>query len=99
MDSIKLLFLIMIRLIPLPEFLLNKNKVYYPFGDNDGFDKKVVDWTHAANNQDRHSGKIDIADANSILGSNRLIKGFAEIEVIRQSCSISASFHSQQCNL
>ena len=68
----------------MPEFLLNKNKVYYPFGNNDGFDKKVVDWTHAANNQDRHSGKIDIADANSILGSNRLIKAFAEIEVIRQ---------------
>ncbi len=78
----------------LPEFLLNKNKVYYPFGNNDGFDKKVVDWTHAANNQDRHSGKIDIADANSILGSNRLIKAFAEIEVIRQACSISASAHS-----
>ena len=56
----------------LPDLLDGVSCVYYPFGKVEGFDQKVIKWTKKANNKDRHSKKIEIADISKIIGNKRL---------------------------
>jgi len=77
----------------LPELLSGSHKVFYPFGKNSALDNSMVEWIKAAKSKDRHSPAIDIADAASKIGNQRLLKSAYEIEQMKKACQISAEAH------
>ena len=77
----------------LPDLLAGYNQVYYPVGKSKTLDANIIDWIKSAKSKDRHSSAIDIADASSKVGNQRLIKDEDEIEIMRKACKISAEAH------
>ena len=77
----------------LPDLLAGYNQVYYPVGKSKTLDADIIDWIKSAKSKDRHSSAIDIADASSKVGNQRLIKDEDEIEIMRKACKISAEAH------
>ena len=77
----------------LPDLLAGYNQVFYPVGKSQKLDANVIDWIKTARSKDRHSSPIDIADASSKIGNERLIKDKDEIEIMKKACQISAEAH------
>ena len=77
----------------LPELLKGRDRVFYPVGKNAGLDQNIIEWIKTAKSKDRHSSAIDIADASSKVGNQRLIKDDYEIDVMKKACRISAESH------
>ena len=77
----------------LPDLLAGYNQVFYPVGKSQKLDADVIDWIKTARSKDRHSSPIDIADASSKIGNERLIKDEDEIEIMKKACQISAEAH------
>ena len=77
----------------LPDLLAGYNPVFYPVGKSQKLDADVIDWIKTARSKDRHSSPIDIADASSKIGNERLIKDEDEIEIMKKACQISAEAH------
>ena len=77
----------------LPDLLAGYNQVFYPVGKSQKLDADVIDWIKNARSKDRHSSPIDIADASSKIGNERLIKDKDEIEIMKKACQISAEAH------
>ena len=77
----------------LPDLLAGYNQVFYPVGKSQKLDADVIDWIKTARSKDRHSSSIDIADASSKIGNERLIKDKDEIEIMKKACQISAEAH------
>ena len=77
----------------LPDLLAGYNQVFYPVGKSQKLDADVIDWIKTARLKDRHSSPIDIADASSKIGNERLIKDKDEIEIMKKACQISAEAH------
>ena len=69
------------------------NQVFYPVGKSQKLDADVIDWIKTARSKDRHSSAIDIADASSKIGNERLIKDEDEIRIMKKACQISAEAH------
>ena len=79
----------------LPDLLAGYNQVFYPVGKSQKLDADVIDWIKTARSKDRHSSPIDIADASSKIGNERLIKDEDEIEIMKKACQISAEAHAE----
>lgn len=77
----------------LPELLKGRDRVFYPVGKNAGLDQNIIEWIKTAKSKDRHSSPIDIADATSKVGNQRLIKDAHEIDLMKKACRISAESH------
>ena len=77
----------------LPELLKGRDRVFYPVGKNAGLDQNIIEWIKTAKSKDRHSSAIDIADATSKVGNQRLIKDAHEIDLMKKACRISAESH------
>ncbi len=77
----------------LPNLLAGHNQVFYPVGKSKTLDADIVEWIKSAKSKDRHSAAIDIADASSKVGNQRLIKDKDEIKVMKKACQISAEAH------
>ena len=77
----------------LPELLKGRDRVFYPVGKNAGLDQSIIEWIKTAKSKDRHSSAIDIADATSKVGNQRLIKDAHEIDLMKKACRISAESH------
>jgi Xaa-Pro aminopeptidase len=77
----------------IPGLIQGKQKLFYSFGKDQSFDKKVIEWTNTANSIERHSKSIDMVDSTSLIGNLRLIKDRHEIELLKKSCEISADSH------
>ncbi|MDA9614319.1 aminopeptidase P N-terminal domain-containing protein [Pseudomonadota bacterium] len=77
----------------LPELLKGRDCVFYPVGKNAGLDQNIIEWIKTAKSKDRHSSAIDIADASSKVGNQRLIKDAYEIDLMKKACRISAESH------
>ena len=77
----------------LPELIAGCDQVLYPVGKNRCLDADVIEWIKAAKSKDRHSSAIDIADASSKVGNQRLIKDEDEITIMKKACQISAEAH------
>ena len=77
----------------LPELLKGRDRVFYPVGKNAGLDQNIIEWIKTAKSKDRHSSTIDIADATSKVGNQRLIKDAHEIDLMKKACRISAESH------
>ena len=79
----------------LPELIAGCDQVLYPVGKNRCLDTDVIEWIKAAKSKDRHSSAIDIADASSKVGNQRLIKDEDEITIMKKACQISAEAHAE----
>ncbi len=77
----------------LPDLLAGHNQVFYPVGKNKTLDADIIEWIKSAKSKDRHSSAIDIADASSKVGNQRLIKDDDEIKIMKKACQISAEAH------
>ncbi|MDC0180267.1 aminopeptidase P N-terminal domain-containing protein [Pseudomonadota bacterium] len=77
----------------LPDLLAGHNQVFYPVGKSKTLDADIIEWIKSAKSKDRHSSAIDIADASSKVGNQRLIKDEDEIKIMKQACQISAEAH------
>ena len=77
----------------LPELLKGCDRVFYPVGKNASLDQNIIEWIKTAKSKDRHSSAIDIADATSKVGNQRLIKDAHEIDLMKKACRISAESH------
>tara|TARA_B100001250_G_scaffold19438_1_gene16624 strand:+ start:50 stop:1345 length:1296 start_codon:yes stop_codon:yes gene_type:complete len=77
----------------LPDLLAGHNQVFYPVGKSQTLDADIIEWIKSAKSKDRHSSAIDIADASSKVGNQRLIKDEDEIEIMKKACQISAEAH------
>jgi len=77
----------------LPELLKGCDRVFYPVGKNASLDQNIIEWIKTAKSKDRHSSAIDIADATSKVGNQRLIKDPHEIDLMKKACRISAESH------
>ena len=77
----------------LPELLKGRDRVFYPVGKNAGLDQNIIEWIKTAKSKDRYSSAIDIADASSKVGNQRLIKDAYEIDLMKKACRISAESH------
>ena len=77
----------------LPELLKGRDRVFYPVGKNAGLDQNIIEWIKTAKSKDRHTSAIDIADASSKVGNQRLIKDAYEIDLMKKACRISAESH------
>ena len=77
----------------LPELLKGRDRVFCPVGKNAGLDQNIIEWIKTAKSKDRHSSPIDIADATSKVGNQRLIKDAHEIDLMKKACRISAESH------
>ena len=77
----------------LPDLLANYNQVFYPVGKSKTLDADIIEWIKSAKSKDRHSSAIDIADASSKVGNQRLIKDEDEIKIMKKACQISAEAH------
>jgi Xaa-Pro aminopeptidase len=77
----------------LPDLLAGHNQVFYPVGKNKTLDADIIEWIKSAKSKDRHSSAIDIADASSKVGNQRLIKDEDEIKIMKKACQISAEAH------
>ena len=77
----------------LPDLLAGHNQVFYPVGKSKTLDADIIEWIKSAKSKDRHSSAIDIADASSKVGNQRLIKDEDEIKIIKKACQISAEAH------
>jgi Xaa-Pro aminopeptidase len=77
----------------LPDLLAGHNQVFYPVGKSKTLDADIIEWIKFAKSKDRHSSAIDIADASSKVGNQRLIKDADEIQIMKKACQISAEAH------
>ena len=77
----------------LPDLLAGHNQVFYPVGKSQTLDADIIEWIKSAKSKDRHSSSIDIADASSKVGNQRLIKDEDEIKIMKKACQISAEAH------
>ena len=53
----------------IPALIQGKQKLFYSFGKDQEFDKKVINWTNKANSIERHSKSIDMVDSTSLIGN------------------------------
>ncbi|MDA9140373.1 aminopeptidase P N-terminal domain-containing protein [Gammaproteobacteria bacterium] len=77
----------------LPDLLAGRNQVFYPVGKSQRLDADIIEWIKSVKSKDRHSSAIDIADASSKVGNQRLIKDEDEIKIMKKACQISAEAH------
>ena len=77
----------------LHDLLAGHNQVFYPVGKSKTLDADIIEWIKSAKSKDRHSSAIDIADASSKVGNQRLIKDEDEIKIMKKACQISAEAH------
>ena len=77
----------------LPDLLAGHNQVFYPVGKSQTLDADIIEWIKSAKSKDRHSSAIDIADASSKVGNQRLIKDEEEVKIMKKACQISAEAH------
>ena len=79
----------------LPDLLAGNTQVFYPVGKSQTLDADIIEWIKSAKSKDRHSSAIDIADASSKVGNQRLIKDEDEIKIMKKACQISAEAHAE----
>lgn len=81
----------------LPALLENRSRLYYAFGLNPDFDRKVMNWINQVRCKARSgiSAPREIIDIQYILHEQRLIKTPAEIRRIKKAARIAARAHSR----
>lgn len=81
----------------LPELLASRRRLYYPFAQEDAFDRRVMHWLRAARAQTRQgiSAPSELIDSGELLHEARLRKSPAELALMQAAARISAAAHSE----
>ena len=79
----------------LPELINGSCKIYHSLGEDPIKDEMILVGRTGAQQLNRRSGqsKIPIHDPNEILGPMRMVKDESEIQLMRESCELSARAH------
>ena len=79
----------------LPGLIEDRSTVYYSMGVDPGFDHRMLGWLAQARNapRARNHPPADLMALDRILHDLRLVKGKAELRVMREAAEISASAH------
>lgn len=79
----------------LPELLASRRRLYYPFGQDDAFDRRVMGWLRHLRGQARKgvSAPVELVDSGELLHEARLRKSPAELTMMREAAGISAAAH------
>lgn len=81
----------------LPELLASRQRLYYPFAEDDALDLQVMAWLRAVRAQTRKgiSAPGTLIDSGELLHEQRLRKSPAELALMRAAARISASAHRE----
>jgi len=79
----------------LPPYLEDVARLYYPFGRQPTFDRRVACWLNQVRAKARAGVRSPrmVVDAAAILHELRLIKGEEEVAALRRACEITAEGH------
>jgi Xaa-Pro aminopeptidase len=79
----------------LPELLASRRRLYYPFGQDNAFDLRVMHWLRAVRAQARKgvSAPTELVDSGELLHEARLRKSEAERYIMHEAARISAAAH------
>lgn len=80
----------------LPQYLEKSDRIYYHLGSDRNFNNKVLEHYQKLlqTYPKRGTGPIAIEDTGLVLGSMRLIKSEAELELMRQAVAIATEAHN-----
>lgn len=86
----------------LPTLLHDRDTVFYSFGNENGFDERVMHWINQVKRQIRSgiTAPQQIINLDSVLHEMRLFKSAQEVRVMQKAAKIAAEAHSramQQC--
>lgn len=75
----------------LPELMLRKKRIYYPFARYQSFDQQMMNWLNEVRSQLRSGINMpsEIVDLESITHEMRLIKSDEEIAAIQHACDVN----------
>jgi Xaa-Pro aminopeptidase len=81
----------------LEKLIMDKERVYYPVGQNTVIDEKIIKIFAKTNKPSRTSNNASkaIYDIKPIISEMRLIKSTAEIDLIRRAAKISVAAHQR----
>ena len=79
----------------LAEILRNQPRVFFPFGKDAAWDKRLATWLDAIRAQSRagFTAPNEIIDVRSHINAMRLIKDEAEIAILRRAAAINCAAH------
>ena len=79
----------------LPTYLENTERLYYTFGKDETFDRRVVKWLNAVRSKARQGIRAPrmIVDVDELLHEMRLVKGVEEIAALERAAAITADAH------
>ncbi|WPL15444.1 Xaa-Pro aminopeptidase [Thiorhodovibrio winogradskyi] len=79
----------------LPKLLASRRRLYYPFGQDDAFDPRVMGWLRKLRAQARKgiTAPSELVDSGELLHEARLRKSEAELTLMREAARISAAGH------
>jgi Xaa-Pro aminopeptidase len=80
----------------MPDLLSNAQRVFFAFGKDEGWDRKMMGWINQVRTKGRRgavSAPTELIDAATLLHEQRLIKEPAEIEWMRRGARITAESH------
>ena len=81
----------------IPELLDGSQRVYYPLGQTQDFDQRLIHWLNAVRAKARQGARAphEFVDLIPLLSELRLRKSEAELRVMRHAAAISAKAHQQ----
>ncbi|NJN32139.1 MAG: M24 family metallopeptidase [Synechococcales cyanobacterium RM1_1_8] len=80
----------------LPDYLKQADRIYYRFGQDEGFNATVIrHWRKLMRGRQRHgTGPMALEHSGQLLDGLRLIKSPAELETLRRAIAISVEAHN-----
>ena len=79
----------------LPKLLENRDRVYYPAGEDPDLDRRLMEWVKAVKGKVRSGVRAptEFVSLERVLGEQRLVKSKAEVRIMRRAARISADAH------
>jgi Xaa-Pro aminopeptidase len=80
----------------MPELLSNVRQVYFAFGKDESWDKRMMGWINQVRTKGRRgavSAPTELIDAAALVHEQRLIKEASEIDIMRRAARIAAESH------
>ncbi|EIC21931.1 Xaa-Pro aminopeptidase [Thiorhodovibrio frisius] len=79
----------------LPKLLASRRQLYYPLGQDDAFDLRVMRWLRTLRGQARKgvTAPVELVDSGELLHEARLRKSESELSMMRKAARISAGAH------
>lgn len=85
----------------LPKLLENRDRVYYPMGEDPELDRRLVEWVDAVRAKVRTGMRAptEFVALEQLVSELRIRKGAAELKVMRRAARISADAHRRLMRL